>query len=281
MSATVLFCLALCALPGAAEPKRQWKPPTVDPRFYRPASEGFKDPGCLRLLRALKVPYTRLGGVKGVATPIRIQGNAIGRTRYLPRYSSNAMVMDCRLALALYRASEIFKANEVRALVFSNFYSWRHVETSGRLSRHAIGLAVDVHAFVDDKGARLDVTADYEKGLGKGKTCEGRAKTYKGRVLRDLACDLDASGLFDSVLTPDYDAGHENHYHISVFHPQDRKRHRLFRTVLMEVRGSMYPWTWARPERSFYSAARIQAVVKNRWRGRRQWLLWQQRRSGR
>jgi hypothetical protein len=268
-----------CSTPSAAKASRQWKVPSVDPRFYRPAPEAFKDRGCLRLLRALKVPFTPLKSVKGVATPIRVQGNAIGRTRYIPRYSSNKMVMDCRMALALFRAGEIFKANEVSGVVFSNFYSYRSVEATGRLSRHALGLAIDIHGFVDDKGARLDVTADYEKGLGKGKTCEGRAKTYKGRVLRDLACDLDASGLFESVLTPDYDAGHANHYHVSVFHPQDRLRHRLFRTVLMEVRGTMYPWTWSRPPRATYSAARINAVVKNRWRGRRTWHRWQQKKT--
>lgn len=281
LSVTLLSCLALTVLPGAAGAKRQWKVPTVDPRFHRPAPESFKDRGCLRLLRALKVPFTPLKSVKGVATPVRILGNTIGRTRYLPRYSSNTMVMDCRLAVALHRANEIFKVNRISGVVFSNFYSWRHVEASGRLSRHALGLAIDVHAFVDQKGARLDVTGDYEKGLGKGRTCEGRAKTYKGRVLRDLACDLDASGLFESVLTPDYDAGHENHYHISVFHPQDRLHHRLYRTVLMEVRGTMHPWTWTRPPRASYSAARIQAVVKNRWRGRRQWYEWQRQRKDR
>lgn len=280
LSTAVILLLLAHAVPlDAAEGKRSWKVPTVDPRLYRPAPEDYKDRGCLRLLRALKVPFTRLKGVKGVATPVRIQGNAIGRTRYLPRYPSNTMVMDCRLAVALYRAGEIFKANEISAVVFSNFYSWRHVETSGRLSRHALGLAVDVHALVDLKGGRLEVLGDYEKGLGKGKTCEGRARTLKGRMLRDLACDLDASGLFEVVLTPDYDKGHENHLHISVFHPQDRMHHRLYRTVLMEVRGTMYPWTWSRPPRATYSSARIQAVVRNRWRGRRRWHLWHRQRT--
>jgi len=267
------------ASPATVTAQKTWKPPPVDPRFHLPASKGFRDRQCLRLLRALKISHSPLKAVKGVATPVRIHGNRIGRTRYIPRYSANEMVMDCRLAVALFRANELFKVNHIEGLVFSNFYSYRQVEGSGRLSRHALGLAVDIHGFVDDKGARLDVTTDYELGLGRGKTCEGRAKTYKGRVMRDLACDLDASSLFESLLTPDYDQGHRNHYHLATFHPEDRRRYRMFRTILMEVRGVMYPWTWTRPERAFYSDARLQGIVKRRWRERRKWHEMQRRRK--
>jgi len=172
----------------------------VNPRYYLPAPKGYRDRGCLRLLRALHVPYRRLRHVKGVATPIRVLGNRIGRTRYVPRYKSNKMIMDCRMAVALARANEIFKVNQIHALVFSNFYCWRYVEETGRLSRHALGLAVDVHAFIDRQGRRLEVERDYQKGLGRGRTCEGRAKSYRARVLRDLACDLDAREGADSRL---------------------------------------------------------------------------------
>lgn len=260
---------------------RRWKVPYVNPKYYLPAPKEYRDRGCLRRLRAMHIPYRRLHHVKGVATPIRVLGHRIGRTRYVPRYKSNKMIMDCRMAVALARANEIFKVNQISALVFSNFYCWRYVEESGRLSRHALGLAVDVHAFIDRRGRRLEVVRDYQKGLGKGRTCEGRAKSYRARVLRDLACDLDSSSLFETVLTPDYNKGHRNHFHISVFHPQDRKHYRLFRTVLMEVRGTMYPWTWSRPTRAFPSSARIRRVVKARWRKRRRWYRWKHRRERR
>lgn len=284
LGAGLALAVALGLAPQRAQSRshaRRWKVPFVNPKYYLPAAKGYRDRGCLRLLRALRVPYRRLRHVKGVTTPIRVLGNRIGRTRYVPRYKSNKMIMDCRLAVALARANEVFKANQISALVFSNFYCWRYVEESGRLSRHALGLAVDVHAFIDRKGRRLDVLRDYHRGLGKGRTCEGRAKNYRARVLRDLACDLDASGLFETVLTPDYNKGHHNHFHISVFHPQDRKRYRLFRTVLMEVRGTMYPWTWSRPTRGFYSSGRIRRVVRARWRKRRRWYRWKHRRAAR
>ncbi len=271
-----LFTLSTTAVPASVQARkgRRWKMPSVHPRYYRPATKGFRDRSCLRMLRSLKVPFHKMRKVKGIATPVKIIGNRIGRTVYKPRYTRNVMVMDCRLALAMRRADEIFRINGIRTVVWSNFYSWRRVAKTGRLSRHALGLAIDIHAFYDKRGRKLDLTRDYETGLGRGRTCEGRAKTRKGRVLRDLACDFDVSNLFESVLTPDYDKGHRNHFHLGIFHPQDRKRYRLFRTVLMEVRGAMYKWVWSRPKRAFYSSRRMRRLVKARWRSRRSWYRW-------
>ncbi|MFH2005281.1 MAG: extensin family protein [bacterium] len=275
----IVFGVAVLG-PSPSRARQRWKVPHVDAKYYRPVTKGFRDRSCLRMLRSLKVPFRKMRKVKGVATPIKILGNRIGRTQYKPRYKSNKMLMDCRTALALRRASELFRVNGISTVVFSNFYCWRHVKASGRLSRHALGLAIDIHAFHDSQGRKLDVLQDYERGLGRGKTCEGRAKTLKGRRLRDLACDLDASNLFEAVLTPDYDADHHNHFHLSVFHPQDHRRYRLFRTVLMEVRGSMHPWVMSRPKRAFFSSRRLQRVIKHRWRVRKHWWAAKRIREG-
>lgn len=276
MQRIIIIFVGLVALssPAQARKGRRWKVPSVHPKFYRPATKGFRDRSCLRMLRSLKVPYKKLRKVKGIATPVRIYGNKIGRTIYKPRYTKGIMIMDCRLALALRRADQIFRINGIRTVVWSNFYSWRRVAKTGRLSRHALGLAADIHAFYDKRGRRIDLTRDYELGLGRGKTCEGKAQTRKGRILRALSCDFDVSNLFESVLTPDYDKGHRNHFHLGVFHPQDRRRYRLFRTVLMEVRGVMYKWVWSRPKRAFYSSKRMRRLTKARFRSRQRWFYW-------
>ena len=256
-----------------AAPKKRWAVPKVPARFYRPAPKRFRDRKCLRLLRSLRVPFRRVRRIKGVATPVLIRGKRIGRIRYKQRYkgSKQKLLMDCRLAVALRRASDILWANNIRTIIHSNFYSWRYVAGSGRLSRHALGLAIDIFGFIDARGRRMSILKDYEKGLGYGRTCEGNAKTIKGRILRDLSCDLDASNVFEAILTPDYDKGHADHLHISVWHPQDRKRYRLLRTVLMETRGTMYAWTKGLPRKGWYKSRRIRIVIRRRARRRRIW----------
>lgn len=278
MKKLLIVAILLVAQPAAARSSRlsvgsvARMRPLVGSEFHHPAPKGFRDSRCLRLLRRLRVPFRRLKAVRGVATPIRILGNRIGRIRYRQFYGSpTVMIMDCRLATALYRASPIFRVNGIRTVLYSNFYSWRRVEGTTRLSRHALGLAVDIHGFVARNGRRVTVLEDYEKGLGRGRTCEGHPRTWKGRVLRDLVCDLDASNLFDRIVTPDHDPGHRDHIHISTFHPQDRSRKRIYRTVLVETRGLLWPWVLRRPVRARFSLRRIQTIVRRRQRLVRRW----------
>ncbi len=256
--------------------------PLVGTEFHHPAPDGFRDRVCLKVLRRLRVPFRRLKRLRGVATPIRILGNRIGRVRYRQFYGAQGtMVMDCRLAVALFRASPIFRVNGVRTVLYSNFYSWRRVEGTSRLSRHALGLAVDIHGFVARNGRRVTVAGDYEKGLGKGRTCEGNASTWRARLLRDLVCDLDASNLFDRIVTPDHDPGHRDHIHMSTFHPQDRRRRRIYRTVLVETRGLLWPWVRQRPTVARISSKLVRRIVRRRQRRVRAWYRRHRRRSRR
>ena len=243
------------------------------PKYHKPAPAKFRDRRCLRALRGMKVRFKRLRKkrYKGMATPIRVYGRRLGGVRYKARYGRKKMIMDCRLALALKLAGPVFKANGIRTVVHGDFYRWRRVAGSGRLSRHALGLAIDAYAFINAKGRKIAVKGDYEKNLATRRSCEGFAKTWKGRALRGLACDLDASGLFETVLTPDYDHGHRDHFHISVFHPQDRRRYRKHRTALLGSMSRRHRWIRTRPYRGKYSRARVRRVFRSRRRAIRRW----------
>ena len=52
---------------------------------------------------------------------------------------------------------------------------------------------------------------------GEQRTCSGPQPTSgSARVLRRIACDLYRSGKFQSVLTPNYNEGHRDHFHIDI-----------------------------------------------------------------
>ncbi len=70
----------------------------------------------------------------------------------------------------------------------------------GRWSEHATGNALDVAAFVLDDGRRISVAGDW---AGKG------AEAAFLRRARDEAC-----GVFGTVLSPDYNAAHADHFHL-------------------------------------------------------------------
>ncbi|MBC7158969.1 MAG: extensin family protein [Porphyrobacter sp.] len=80
--------------------------------------------------------------------------------------------------------------------------------TTGRWSEHATGNAIDIAAFVLEDGRRISVLRDWH---GEGEEGEGEASDEAAflRAVRDAAC-----GTFGTVLSPDYNAAHADHFHL-------------------------------------------------------------------
>jgi hypothetical protein len=147
------------------------------------------------------VDFQPLDEIRGVETPIQVRGT-IGGIRYHSGFGP--MVSDCRFALALATAGPELTALGVSEMHFSGAYSYR-TSRVGRLSLHAYGLALDVHEIVVD-GRRLSVERHFARGIG----------CAVGPALNRVACKLRELGLFRELLTPDYNADHNNHFHIGL-----------------------------------------------------------------
>lgn len=200
--------------PGAARPPAMGAP--LDHSRLQHYSSRTLPGGlaCLIKLKTNGIPHAHLRRLRGVDTPVRITGpiggvlfRALGR---LP------LACDCRLALALHRAAPYLRNLGVTELHFSNAYSYRMMP-SGRPSRHAMGLAIDVHRVkVGDEVLTLE--EDYALSLPDG-GCTGDSP-----ALNRVGCLLRAKGLFDRVLTPDFDRAHHNHFHLAILSLHRRRR---------------------------------------------------------
>lgn len=181
--------------------------PPSDPEQLRVPSapvERTKQAGdCLTRLRGLGVDFRELSSLKGVATPVRVQGKLAG-VEFFSNHGRK-LDMDCRLALALVELGAEFRTLGITRARFSGAYDYRTTR-KGRLSHHAFGLAIDIHE-VWVGGERHSV----DKAFRKGRSCE-----RSGPVLNALACTFKASGLFEEVLTPDYNWDHRDHLHVAV-----------------------------------------------------------------
>lgn len=160
---------------------------------------------CLIQLRETGVEHRHLEELEGVQTPVEVTG-PVGGLRF-KTLGRQPLRCDCRLVLALLRAAPYLTALGVSELHFSSAYR-KNRKKSGRPSRHSLGLAIDVHRFTVD-GEVLRVDQDYVKG--QGEACQEGAPP-----LNRIACVLSRLGLFDVVLTPDYDAAHANHFHLDI-----------------------------------------------------------------
>jgi hypothetical protein len=195
-------------------------PRLSSPRGRVPAA-GHADEGCRETLRRWQVPAVAAGRVRGVRTPVEIVGPIDG-VRLIPR-AGRAPLMDCRLARALAEATPLFHELGVTALSFSGAYDYRLRRGSHRLSAHAHGMAIDVHAFETDLG-EVDVARDFPVEPARWRAAEHRPELITacigdvtrpaGRFLRTLACRLGAHPAFRYVLTPDENSDHWNHFHI-------------------------------------------------------------------
>lgn len=100
-------------------------------------------------------------------------------------------------------AQQVFGQDIVRIETMGT-YSCRNIYggRSGRLSQHAFANAIDVSAFVLADGRRVTVLGGWRG--------DGRDQEFL-RLIRQSACRR-----FPTVLSPDYNAAHANHFHFDM-----------------------------------------------------------------
>ena len=170
---------------------------------------------CIQVLREAGVQVERApdrddGGFCVVRGAVRITGGAV------TPLSPGGLVMQCPLAVryviwdrqVLQPAAEATFGSRVSRVENYGTYSCRRIygstETSDRPSEHARANALDVSAVRLEDGRTVSIAQDWD---GRGETGTDGARFL--RRVRDGACRV-----FSTVLTPDYNAAHEDHLHL-------------------------------------------------------------------
>jgi hypothetical protein len=115
----------------------------------------------------------------------------------------------CALGVAIDRMAQMLAERQVTDVVHLGTYGCRVIAGTDMLSEHARARAIDVAALRLEAGAVLSVQADWEKD-------RPAPATAGGAFLRDLALALFATGVFNVVLTPDFNADHRDHLHLDL-----------------------------------------------------------------
>lgn len=168
---------------------------------------------CLQQLATLGVdaePFTTR--LTPIPTPVRVVSD-IGGVRYRKRRSAAVFIVSCELAVRLSHLSSVLREYGVDTVDVTS--SWRRTPHT---SFHRMGLAIDVHAFHGAAGT-WTVERDYPAPNRRRATCPA---ADDAPPLRRLACDIAATGRFSTMITPDYSAGHRDHFHIDV-RPDDAR----------------------------------------------------------
>lgn len=138
--------------------------------------------------------------------------------RYVEHDEARPMFASCHLANGLVRLSALLREYDVVEVGHIGTYNCRTIAGSDRLSQHSHGLAIDIRWFRTADGTLLDVVEHWEHDLIDFATGEaGPFRTEAGRILYEIGWQMHARRIFNTVLTPDYNAGHDNHFHVDLY----------------------------------------------------------------
>jgi hypothetical protein len=129
------------------------------------------------------------------------------------RYNSDATVLpvkvDCAMAKALNRFTALVAERDIVEVVHIGTYNCRYIAGTHTLSEHSFARAIDVAELVAADGTVYNVEDHWEHDTDSPETREGQ-------FLWQLANDLFDQEIFNVILTPNYNAAHDNHLHVDL-----------------------------------------------------------------
>ena len=140
-----------------------------------------------------------------IPSPVELLGSVQG-VWFRMMHEDRTVVISCELAAKLPRVVSILRRHGVRGVDIMSAY-----RSEPTPSFHTMGLALDIGRLWTDRGW-LNILNDFEMTPDE-ETCDATPGTRRGRVLRDITCDLARSSVFQTVITPNYNEGHRNHWH--------------------------------------------------------------------
>lgn len=200
------FASMLLALVVAATPSKPRKIPNMPLGWTWPPSAAMKAVGaqCLARLDAAGIAYAKGKPTKKIATPVVLPTMTLGELVLVPLKGKGPYPMDCHLAAGIAELAPALRALGVRSLHFRTLHEYRTVRKRNKktriLSRHAIGLAMDLFEVGFDDGTVRAIEADWKD---------------PDLRLAQVAAVFDGSELFRTPLTPANDPhDHGDHVHL-------------------------------------------------------------------
>jgi hypothetical protein len=158
-------------------------------------------------------------------TPVLLRGPIEGVTYRSAR--KNGVVVSCALAQRMVHLSKVVARHGVVQVNINSAYRRRP-----NTSFHTMGMALDIFRFMlrervaapDGSRSRwLSVARDFYV-TPNHRTCDPKlfgpstpvGANERSRRLLAIACALFETGQFSSVLTPNYNAGHRDHFHVDI-----------------------------------------------------------------
>jgi hypothetical protein len=185
----------------------KYGPDHLPPGFAWPPTKQMLDvsKSCEAELDNLGIHWKPAPGEHMVVDPVIVPSMQIGGITYTSAFRrKGAPTMDCQFVRVLALLGPELHAIGVREVQFGsivrNTLARSHGQTKDFLSRHALGIAMDIRSFVDANGRVATVETDYLKD---------------DPLLHGIEELINSRTTFRQVLTPGNDPiSHDDHFHI-------------------------------------------------------------------
>ena len=148
-----------------------------------------------------------------IDTPVRLRSPVNGITWQYLDNAPSSMLMGCELAIAVHRLSQLLAEYDVVAVGHLGTYNCRTIRgndgASHRISQHGLGRAIDLRWFRQSNGTVHDVYDHWEHGADD-------FTTPQAAFLYAIAQEMHQRRIFNIVLTPEFNAAHDNHFHVDI-----------------------------------------------------------------
>ena len=161
---------------------------------------------------------------QGVPDPVTVTTPINGMVH---RYVSNTsprttFFMDCTLARSLAQAAPMLRRRGVVETADIGVYNYRCIgggtppDCPNGISQHAYAKAIDIAGFTTTDDTWYSVNDDWIIDPDSEDTCAAPTDGAKDTFLHDTICELKAAGVWNIVLTPNYNSDHRNHFHVDL-----------------------------------------------------------------
>lgn len=180
------------------------------------------DGSCHAMLDALGLDWEPSSPQQGIADPVFVEpyfGSVA--YRYVSRDSPTRMLMDCELAPRLHQLAEVLEEHGIDEAIHIGVYNYRCIgggdPDSGTCtpSQHAYARAIDLWGF-GLAGSDTEYVLERDWIITSGPTCPGTASAEADQVLHAIGCRMYEDGIFQTILTPNYNDAHRNHFHVDM-----------------------------------------------------------------
>jgi hypothetical protein len=142
--------------------------------------------------------------------PVRLYSPVHGIDyRYIDSESTSPLLVSCPLALALDELGVLLESKDAVEVAHYGTYNCRVIAGTDTLSEHAFGYAIDLAAFTLGDDTYMTVYDDWEDGVAE-------PVTFAGQWLKDLTDKRHEQGIFNIILTPEYNSDHDDHFHVDL-----------------------------------------------------------------